>query len=187
MPGCKYLEKYLLVPSSQIVRLTDAGRNSILIALYDLRDNRNVKSGDHILVFYSGHGTSYSFGSTSINAICLIDRISLLADITIRELHSIFLEFSAKSANVTTLLDCCHSGDLIHPGDTTAVRRTQPIPNYNVQQMLRIGMRHSHRHSKFDFSSPDWTADMTSFVQLAACGRGEEAAEMEMKMKMAGG
>ena len=188
----QYLKEYLQVPSTNVVRLTDPHRKDLIAALYDLRDNKDIKPGDQILVFYSGHGTTYPLrlGAanevTSISAICPVDRGSDILDISNRELNSIFSELcTAKGPNITIIFDCCFSGGALRSGDT-AIRRIQPLVD-RAEDMLAAGMGHPRRHSTIDIRSPSWVADATSSVHLAGCGRSEWAIEMPLKVNLDGG
>ena len=54
----KYLKTALNVPDNRITILLDqhASRNAIIGAFKNLKDNKEIQSGDPILIFYAGHG-----------------------------------------------------------------------------------------------------------------------------------
>ncbi|RXW19937.1 hypothetical protein EST38_g5900 [Candolleomyces aberdarensis] len=80
-----YLTDFLGVPESHITHIQDADRKTMVAALYDLRDNHNIKESDHIIFAYAGHGSRYdaqvysfdddiSHKAGSIEALCPVDR-----------------------------------------------------------------------------------------------------------------
>ncbi|KAJ7464435.1 caspase domain-containing protein [Mycena latifolia] len=180
----RFLTTYLNVPPDHIVLLRDAGRDTIVNALYDLRDNQKIQRGDNILIHYSGHGSSYSakdYFTTpaakvgSVEAICPIDRSEdgsevTVADICERELNSILSEIrAAKGPNITISFDCCHSGGSLRSlGDT--VRYVTPVQGKKaLEMMFNAAEKHPRRLLDSPLTSEIWDADISSFVQLAAC------------------
>ncbi|TFK20700.1 hypothetical protein FA15DRAFT_719362 [Coprinopsis marcescibilis] len=59
----KYLVEDLKVPDSQITLLCnrDASRQAVIDGFIKLRDNKNIKKDDPILIYYAGHGAHYTF------------------------------------------------------------------------------------------------------------------------------
>ena len=175
----KFIITYLNVPRGHIRLLENADRDTITNALYDLRDNKGIQPGDNILIHFSGHGSSYDASdyfitlptrAGSMEALCPIDR-GLVPDISERELNSILSEIqAAKGSNITVFLDCCHSGGALRAlGDT--VRFIPPVPGHQpLREMLEAADMHPRRHpSSPTMTSEIWTADISSFVMLAAC------------------
>ena len=175
----EFLMNYLNVPRGHIRLLENADRDTITNALYDLRDNKDIQPGDNILIHFSGHGSSYDASdyfttlaarAGSMEALCPIDR-GLVPDISERELNSILSEIqAAKGSNITVFLDCCHSGGALRAlGDT--VRFIPPVPGHQpLREMLEAADMHPRRHpGSPTMTSEVWTADISSFVMLAAC------------------
>ncbi|KAJ7272478.1 hypothetical protein C8J57DRAFT_1024744, partial [Mycena rebaudengoi] len=54
-----FLTTYIGVPRDHIFHLTNAPRDVMVNALYDLRDDHKIQPGDNIIIHYSGHGSSY--------------------------------------------------------------------------------------------------------------------------------
>lgn len=136
-----YLRLMLHVPPDHIYKLVDhaATRNRIMDTIYGfLRNNDQIQRGDAIIVYFSGHGTSYaisdlnlgwagppSHGSLSrppsqshlwegrsyIQALAPVDRGSDVPDISGRELNVCLADIrDVKGNNITVILDCCYSG-----------------------------------------------------------------------------
>jgi len=176
----RFLLTYLNVPSNQIHSLVNADRDTMVNALYDLRDNNKIRYGDNILIHYSGHGSSYkardffqseSARAGSIEAICPVDRSANVPDISERELSSILSEIhAAKGPNITIVFDCCHSGGALRSSKND-VRYIPPIEGPDgIRLMFRTAELHPRRASNaLPLTSEDWEADVSSFVQLAAC------------------
>ncbi|KAJ2921197.1 hypothetical protein H1R20_g15896, partial [Candolleomyces eurysporus] len=121
-----YLIDFLGVPEDHITHIENAKRETMVTALYNLRDNDKIKEGDHILFAYAGHGSRYdaqvySFEDDighragSIEALCPVDRglprRRGTPDISDREVLLILSEIHDQTkADITVVLDCCHSG-----------------------------------------------------------------------------
>ncbi|KAJ2915799.1 hypothetical protein MD484_g4579, partial [Candolleomyces efflorescens] len=170
------LMKVFGLPSSHITLIRDADRATMVTALYDLRDNPEIKEGDHILFAFSGHGSSlrakkYSFEDDiglragSIEAICPVDRglppEKGTPDISDRELLLILSEVHNQTkAHVTVVLDCCHSGggtrgfcnndqrsDEGKPTQTRRSRSIAPLVDQKViDRMFSEADSHPRRH-----------------------------------------
>ncbi|KAJ7464428.1 caspase domain-containing protein [Mycena latifolia] len=193
----RFIATYLNVPPDHIVLLRDAERDTIVNALYDLRDNQKIQRGDNILIHYSGHGSSYSakdYFTTpaakvgSVEAICPIDRSKdgsedTVPDICERELNSILSEIrAAKGPNITIFFDCCHSGGSLRSlGDT--VRYITPVQGKKaLEMMFDAAEKHPRRHLDSPLTSETWEADISSFVQLAACQDFQLAEESNVEL-----
>ncbi|KAK0207391.1 hypothetical protein IW262DRAFT_1237773, partial [Armillaria fumosa] len=151
--GCvsdvKLMEKYLMqdlgIPKNQIQLLLGAldeeakpgldastpTHANIIRTLYSLIDNPDIKCGDNIVIYFSGHGTHYaakeyyhtrtppgvSLASIEpIEALCPMDRTDLddtgspIPDISDREINAIFSQISlTKGHTIMLILDCCYS------------------------------------------------------------------------------
>jgi len=170
-----YLKNYLQVPEDHIVLLENACHNEMINALYNLRDNKAISSGDNILIHYSGYGSLYKSGSIQLQAICPIDRDSN-GDISERELDTILSELSAeKGQKITFISDCCGSGSGIRSGDDLSgtcqdgvFRVAPPLQDEMLNHMLQQGNAHPRRCSHVNLFSEKWERDLASFVELSA-------------------
>jgi hypothetical protein len=86
---------------------------------------------------------------------------------------------------ITAIFDCCYSGGALRSGGNTgSVRRIEPLRGLlSVKAMLDLAMNHLRRRSKIKLHSQHWKANLTCFVQLAACSKHERAFEMLIKEK----
>ncbi|PBK90972.1 hypothetical protein ARMGADRAFT_872604, partial [Armillaria gallica] len=130
------MENYLIndlgVPKERIQRLlgpTEHGslnnfsvpsRTNIVSSLLNIVQNPEIEVGDNVIIYFSGHGTSYSPSDVgfdaetgSIEALCPIDRGDLdandipIPDISDREINAILTEISrSKGHHITFILDC---------------------------------------------------------------------------------
>ncbi|PBK82956.1 hypothetical protein ARMGADRAFT_868749, partial [Armillaria gallica] len=96
---------------------TTPNRANIIETLTSLIYNTSIKHGDNIIIYFSGHGSSYScedycgHGVGNIEALCPIDRTdensSPVPDISDREINIILRQIShAKGHRITFILDC---------------------------------------------------------------------------------
>ena len=192
LSGCindaKLVHDYLLndlhVPSGHIRVLSNASRDAMINALYDLRDDKHIRHGDNILIHYSGHGSSYRAANFfesdaaragSIEAICPIDRSDEVPDISDRELNSILSGIhAAKGPNIILILDCCYSGgslreELESLNDGTT-RYAPPLTTKDgIRKMFKAADSHPRRHARMLTSSEDWEEEDFPIVLLAAC------------------
>ncbi|KAK0193379.1 caspase domain-containing protein [Armillaria mellea] len=187
----QYLTENLGVPRNRIQVLlgskehTSGGcsmypsRANIVDALLSMISNPEILYGDNIVIFYSGHGSSYAFeregdGIKFIEALCPIDRDTLgddgkpVADISDREFNAILTQISrVKGDCITVILDCCHSGGATRAAEA---RRFSPTRHMSVQGMLRAGEKILKGYPDYrSILSNDWAPDMGSHVVLAAC------------------
>ncbi|KAK0227274.1 peptidase C14, caspase domain-containing protein [Armillaria nabsnona] len=176
-------------------------RANIIETLLNLSVNDRIQDGDNIIIYFSGHGSSYRCsdyykkGSVEskgrIEALCPVDRApgnsfrDSVPDISDREFNTILTEISrTKGHHITCILDCCYSSSITRdPNDQTCtrgVRRTKPLPPVSITDMFNAAHRRlkglkSYRHIR----DGDWSPDMTSHVVLAACQETEHAQEDE--------
>ncbi|KAK0444024.1 caspase domain-containing protein [Armillaria borealis] len=156
----RYLTEHLHVPPNRIQLLLGSkehtspvdpmnpSRAHIIGALLNIIDNPEILYGDNIVIFYSGHGSSYAFeregdGVKFIEALCPIDRDTIgddvkpVPDISDREFNTILTLISrAKGHCITVILDCCYSGSASRGAEA---RRSSPTMHTSVQGMLRAG------------------------------------------------
>ncbi|KAK0490213.1 peptidase C14, caspase domain-containing protein [Armillaria novae-zelandiae] len=173
-------------------------RSNIVNMLYSLKDNPDIDSGDNIIIYYAGHGSSYycsdhlfteSICRTSgcpVEALCPIDRDTIdsdghwVPDISDRELSTLLTMIShAKGSHITVITDCCHATSFERQLDRgMAVRTTRPTFHSDVKDMLRTADERlkdlPHYRSVL---SKDWEADMSSYIVLAACRDYQSARE----------
>jgi hypothetical protein len=189
-----YLVDFFGVPENHIIRIENADRKTMVTALYDLRDNTEIKEGDHVLFAYSGHGSGYDGAIHSfeedvsqragpIEALCPVDRGLSAPDISDREVLLMLTEIHNRTkANITVFLDCSHS-----TGGTRSVdynRRSRSLgplidPDL-VQQMFVEADNNERRGSTISVCSPTWATDTAGLyrpVMLTACQDTELALE----------
>ncbi|KAK0476233.1 hypothetical protein EDD18DRAFT_1265720 [Armillaria luteobubalina] len=207
----KYLIEGLGVPKNRIQTLhgpqihvpnisTLPSRANIISMLLSLAKNPDINTGDIIVIYYSGHGSSYPFsdyftdedspgtnvsiaGAGSVEVLCPMDRDMLdengipIPDISDRELNSILTQVSrSKGHRITVILDSCNSGGATRGVDEHEARRTSPLKRASLKEILVS----AHRTMK-DFPGyrsvleVDWNPDMDSHVVLAACREDELA------------
>ncbi|KAK0217294.1 hypothetical protein IW262DRAFT_1320023, partial [Armillaria fumosa] len=104
--------------------VTSATRENIITTLLGLSTNPHIEHGDNIIIYFSGHGSSYALSDFdksgdisaegSIEALCPVNRtagsdssIRCIPDISDREINNILAEISrAKGNHITLILDC---------------------------------------------------------------------------------
>jgi len=96
-----------------------------------------AKEGDSVLFYYSGHGTqekadpcwtTETDGRLEALACYYTEETKghfLLAD---KELRYLLNKVAAAGANITVILDCCHSGDATRNAEILAANYDKPIP-----------------------------------------------------------
>jgi hypothetical protein len=112
----------------------DATRQGILDALNKLIDD--TQKGDHVVVYYSGHGSQRLDTKSSKNqrdqTIVPVDAWKGVKDIRDKELALLFdkIVFD-KQARLTAIYDSCNSGTMAR-GITQSVQRTLPYDDDDV-------------------------------------------------------
>ncbi len=174
-------------------------RTNIIETLLSLSVDPQIQHGDNIIIYFSGHGSSYlcsdyyRTGSIQSNgcieALCPVDRAPgnpfcvSIPDISDREINTILTEISrTKGHHITFILDCCYSsGATRYPDDQShRVRSARPLPPVSIEDMFDVahrrlkGLKNYHR-----IHDGDWSPDFTSHVILAACREYEQAKEDE--------
>ncbi len=196
----QYLTEDLRVPPNRIQLLLGSNeytspadpmypsRANIINALLSIIDNPEILHGDNIVVFYSGHGSSYPFEREDdalkfIEALCPIDRDTIrvsndgkpvldddkyVPDISDREFNTILAQISrVKGDCITVILDCCYSGGATRGAEA---RMSSPTRHTTIQEMLRAGEKILGDYPDYrSILSNDWVPDMGSHVVLAAC------------------
>ncbi|KAF9068241.1 hypothetical protein BDP27DRAFT_834274 [Rhodocollybia butyracea] len=167
-------------------------RENILNALYDLHDNPFIKSDDSIIIFYAGHGQSYS---ESIDAISPVDRNTcksnseLIPDISDRELNVIIGEIAKKCSNITLILDCSHAGGATRGNfspsfgdmENLTPRTCFAIPSA-IPRMLEAADEEGRLSlDRTRTANPSFQANMNSHVLIAAAKDYEQALEFTDK------
>ncbi len=198
----EYLQKELRMPDTRIECLLSYGfqnaifpsRRNIIRKLLSLATDTQIKYGDNIIIFFSGHGTSYSFPKDPqynadgipnvkesspftfpIEALCPADRGKLderrvpIPDICDREINGILHQISrTKGHQITVILDCCHSGSVTRDIQDQGVRRVAPLGS--PEAMLNAANETLSGYPDYQsVFSEDWRPDKSSHVTLAAC------------------
>ncbi|SJL12636.1 uncharacterized protein ARMOST_16065 [Armillaria ostoyae] len=178
--------------------VTSPIRKNIIDTLLGLSTDSQILHGDNIIIYFSGHGSSYDLsdfdksGDISaegfIEALCPVDRTSSDTDVSIpdisdREINTILAEISRKKGNhITFILDCCHSsGASRNPSQPlNVVRRAPSLPATSIQDMLDAAHTRLKNLPKYrSVFKGNWKPDMTSHVVLAACEAFQYALEKE--------
>ncbi|KAK0435906.1 caspase domain-containing protein [Armillaria borealis] len=165
-------------------------RANIVNTLRSLIDNPEIERNDNIIVYYAGHGASYSCsehfstaesgcqtGSCPIQALCPIDRDTMdsnehwIPDISERELNVLLTQISlAKGHHITFITDCCYASSFDRQGQDSAIRTTRPTFHSDVNDMLRAADRNLKHLPRYQsVLSKDWRPDTSSHVHLAPC------------------
>ncbi|KAK0213449.1 peptidase C14, caspase domain-containing protein, partial [Desarmillaria ectypa] len=116
----KYLTEVLKVPAEKIqLLLSPNPKPNIIRTLINISTSTKIQPGDQIILYFSGHGTSYPCatyftdtigGQGNIEALCPMDRGSIIPDISDREINIILKQICrSKGHRITVFLDCCHS------------------------------------------------------------------------------
>ncbi|KAF7364906.1 hypothetical protein MVEN_00361100 [Mycena venus] len=186
----------LHVPSSNIVLLenSSATRANILSVIQShLRDNPNIP--DHtdvspdnrevtILVVFAGHGSfidapeNVAAPDGQIEVICPADErttnavgeyVHAIPDYVLRRLLCGIA--AKKGANITVILDCCHSGGMDRDVEVTRAARSIScsIP-LDLDNQLWKGEKYAVPYRL-------WAKSTTPYVMLAACRSDEKASE----------
>ncbi|KAK0243567.1 caspase domain-containing protein [Armillaria nabsnona] len=203
----QYLTDDLHVPKERIQCLLGPGGNShvdssipsrrnIISALLDLARNSQIEADDCIIIYFSGHGTSYQCARCHesiltgekperaclkslcpIEALCPIDREALdtddtpVPDISDREFNSIIAQISrAKGNRITVILDCCHSANLNRSFPEEGARAIPPLPRASFDKMLLVADQNMQQFPHYlSIIDEDWFPNMDSHVILAPC------------------
>ncbi|KAK0457518.1 uncharacterized protein EV420DRAFT_1548745 [Desarmillaria tabescens] len=198
----------LLGPREQVYPKGSAipSRKNIIDTLLSLITNPNIVNGDNIVIYFSGHGSNYSWfhhhfqessnsdgpidavlAAGSVEALCPIDRNSPdangcpIPDISDREINAVLSELSRVKGNrITLILDCCHSSSASRCLSESGIRSVTPLPRRCFRDMLVAA---DEKLKQFpchrSVFADDWRPDTESHVLLAACREYEYAKEME--------
>ncbi len=166
-------------------------RENIIESLVSLVHNPEIERGDNIIIYFSGHGSSYSLsdldpnaGMGTIEALCPMDREDVgvsgvpVPDISDREINCILKEISrGKGNHITVILDCCHSGSMTRQIESGI--RTIPFSRASLESMLAAAEETMKSFPEYrSILAKDWRPDMTSHVVLAACKENQFAIEV---------
>ncbi|KAH9923558.1 caspase domain-containing protein [Fomitopsis serialis] len=194
----RFLRDTLRVPPSRIVQLIDAEatRANILDAFRDqLINNRDIKHGDAMVIFYAGHGDrraappAWAAEDNMVETICPHDEgipdeqgqtIIGIPDRTFDGLMRCLAH--EKGDNILAIFDCCHSGGVMREmtGTTRALsleRHREPIPEDLDQEIWTWHSEGASRDVKMVFPAGFSYPAMRSHVLLAACRQDEKAQE----------
>ncbi len=204
----KYLTQDLGVPNNHIQLLLGSeehtspddpmnpSRANIIDALLSLATNDEMKDSDIIIIYFAGHGSSYSSPDDvsiyeDIETLCPMDRDIIvndeaIPDISDRELNAILsLIAEYKRSPITVILDCCYGGSigLPEPGARTSPQTTHAT----VQDMLLAGEKNLKDYPGYrSILSKNWSPDMDSHVILTACEDYQFANEKKVEGKDGG-
>ncbi|KAF7793259.1 hypothetical protein EIP86_004369 [Pleurotus ostreatoroseus] len=153
---------------------THPTRETILNALYDLRDNPDIRRSDNILLYFAGRGSRYHASPLGVEALSPADRgctpagsSDLVHDISDRELSTIFQEIrEAKGDCITVITDSCHTAGGEHGKGLRNVRHVMPLAGVDADLLLSVS--HSRKRSAGSYASPTWDWDTSSCVPLSA-------------------
>ncbi|KAK0199778.1 peptidase C14, caspase domain-containing protein [Desarmillaria ectypa] len=212
----QYLVHVLGVPESHIQLLLARhgslssdmpwpSRVNIIESLHNIRRNPLIQKNDNIIIYFSGHGTSYhcsdyfpkrSGGAArfgAIEAICPADRYTVdangrpIPDISDRELNTILhLIRVEKGENITVITDCCYAGGVTRgisnslPYGTT--RNLPPSLASGLELMLRVGdenLKEYYLPETVSVLAESWSPLKASHILLAACTEYQFAREVE--------
>ena len=121
-------------PSRSHLSPKPANRLNILKALYFLRDNDDVKHGDHILFYFAGHGTQYGvpiFEPSDAGSVeSSLDDVDATDQSSVMEDSSPTIPPHASDAIATLDLEAAEPEDTISPSAVGSDVSTTPV-NYN--------------------------------------------------------
>ncbi|KAK0227266.1 caspase domain-containing protein [Armillaria nabsnona] len=169
-------------------------RENIIRTLVDLSTNSKIQRGDHIIFFFSGHGSSYACSSYfkddigrngNVEVLCPMDRTSrdvpyrsIIPDISDREINVILKRIChAKGHQITVILDCCHSGGATRLPDT-GIRLALPVEGFLKHVLEAAEKQRKNGGDRVSVLSGDWKPDTFSHVLLAACKEYQLAKEV---------
>ncbi|KAK0224033.1 hypothetical protein IW262DRAFT_1268602, partial [Armillaria fumosa] len=217
----KYLVDDLLVPRERIQQLlgsacygdtsTDVSsipsHANVISLLHSLIMNPDIKCGDPIIIFFSGHCSCYPLSDDDndpdfdeepndersqkyVEALCPMDHNTLnssgmlIPDITDWKLNTILTQIAYTKGNqITFILDCCHAGSVtrtLSPGVWTV----PPLEHASLKDMLLAAEEALRDLPGYrSVFAEDWVPDMDSHVILAAC-MGNEVAKAKRVRKM---
>ncbi|PBK84593.1 hypothetical protein ARMGADRAFT_1000319 [Armillaria gallica] len=193
----QYLTEDLHVPKERMQCLLSPGSNcqvdasipsrkNIISTLLALAHNPQIQTGDSIIIYFSGHGTSYQCIAPEttcrkslcpIEALCPIDRDTRdsdntpIPDISDREFNAIVTHiYWSKGTRITVILDCCHTPNLNRSTMDKGARAMPPLPRASFDKMLQAADRNMQRFPDYrSILDEDWSPNMNSHVILAAC------------------
>ncbi|KAK0473815.1 hypothetical protein EDD18DRAFT_1368514 [Armillaria luteobubalina] len=206
--ACRYLDPWSNeTPNSSITSeeqrtyesMIRPTRKNIIDMLLKLSTNHQIQHGNNIIIYFSGHGSTYSCSDIypagsiadtgAIEALCPMDctpsdssHIST-PDISDHEFNIILAEISrTKGHHITCILDYCHSLGVTRVPNTQryqgrSAKPLLPTPS-SCKDMLDAGhSRLKDLESYHDIYNGNWRSDMTSHIILAACQSHELAKE----------
>ncbi len=215
----EYLTEYLQVPKDHIdlylssrsntappVEFSAPSHVNIISTLRGLMDRPEIKHGDNIVVYYSGHGASYHcLRKQDENSSCLETRAcdtkfcpiealcpmdcgcaignsrSVVSDISDRELNTILTQICLKKGHrIMVILDCCYASGGTRKPVALGVCSSPPIKRISFKDMLDAVHKAWKRFPGYlSLWAEDWQPDLACHVLLAACREYEFAREMD--------
>ncbi|KAK0183538.1 hypothetical protein F5146DRAFT_891256, partial [Armillaria mellea] len=116
-------------------------RANIIDTLLGLSENPKINNGDSIIIFFSGHGSSYHCPNCYSDIFQSHSTPDSLAEgalaqechpnryISDREINNILAHiYHAKDARITIILDCCHAGGATKAPLNGFVRTAHSLP-----------------------------------------------------------
>jgi hypothetical protein len=82
----------------------------------------DAQKGDIVFIYYSGHGTQSTAGTSSIEGMVPMDSAKTLWDF---DFTPLLATIATKCGDLTVVLDCCHSGGV--PRDIKMAKRSLPF------------------------------------------------------------
>ncbi|KAK0191756.1 hypothetical protein F5146DRAFT_613225 [Armillaria mellea] len=170
-----------------------SSRTNIINTLRSLIDNPEIERNDNIIIYYAGHGASYTCsehfsttesncqtGACPIQALCPIDRDTMdsdghwIPDISHRELNVLLTQISlAKGHHITVITDCCYASSFDRQGQgSDVIRTTRPTFHSDINDMLHAAdqnLKYLPRYQSASVLSKDWRPDTSSHVFLTPC------------------
>ncbi|KAJ7272500.1 hypothetical protein C8J57DRAFT_1599879 [Mycena rebaudengoi] len=130
-----FLTTYIGVPRDHIFHLTNAPRDVMVNALYDLRDDHKIQPGDNIIIHYSGHGSSYDSKDFFTSPVASVGSIEAISNRQTWRHRSRYLR--TQGFNTAILFECCHSGGVLRSLEDTlaACQNFQPAEESNGEEI----------------------------------------------------
>ncbi|KDR69768.1 hypothetical protein GALMADRAFT_77119 [Galerina marginata CBS 339.88] len=188
-----YVKDKLKVQDSHIRLLLDedASRQNIIDALIGLKENKDIRRGDAILIYFAGHGQEidapefWPTGNVDGKIQSIVpqdfDRVGgthVIPDLTLGSLIDGI--YAKKGDNITVILDSCFSGSGTRNEDPDRLARTALLEDYTIPSRLDIEFWDTPRNHDSRVIPPSrrfFSDAFSSHVLLAACSAKELARE----------
>jgi hypothetical protein len=184
------LLKKFAFPEKNILTLTDqyATRQAILEAFKNHLLENAKKNRNAIIVFhYSGHGSQVEDDDgdeadgldETLMPYDSRDKENQHFDIIDDELNELFADLSQHTANITFILDSCHSGTATR-GDAEMLAREFP-KDTRPQPKRKRGVMSRGNDKKTDSQTNDFLAGSQSYVTISGCLPFQKAFEKDAR------